>query len=302
MFEIIQEEIGLSPANQRKILISLIIIVFVWVLRFLILKLVWRQTEDPRLRYQWKRSIGLALSLISIILISSVWISAFARFGAFLGLLSAGLAIALKDPLTNIAGWLFINTRKPFSVGDRVQVGENTGDIIDIRLFQFAILEVGNWVQGDQSTGRIIHIPNGVVFVQAQANYSKGFKYIWNEIPVLITFESNWELTRTILEKIINHHAEHLTEAVEKQIKEATKKYLITYMHLTPVVYTSVKDSGVLLTIRYLCDVRKRRTSEHDIWEDILREFAKNKDIEFAYPTTRFFNQHLEGPDPVSEK
>jgi small-conductance mechanosensitive channel len=302
MFEIIQEEIGLSSVNQRKILISFTIIVVVWVLRFLILKLVWRQTEDPRLRYQWKRSIGLALSLISIILISSVWISAFARFGAFLGLFTAGLAIALKDPLTNIAGWLFINTRKPFSVGDRVQIGENTGDVIDIRLFQFAILEVGNWVQGDQSTGRIIHIPNGIVFVHAQANYSKGFQYIWNEIPVLITFESNWELTRTILENIINKRAEHLTKTVEKQIKEATKKYLITYMHLTPVVYTSVKDSGILLTIRYLCDVRKRRTSEHDIWEDILKEFAKNKDVEFAYPTTRFFNQHLEGPDPVSGK
>jgi hypothetical protein len=48
--------------------------------------------------------------------------------------------------------------------------------------------------------------------------------------------------------------------------------------------------------------VRKRRTSEHPIWEDILKEFAKNKDIEFAYPTTRFFNQHLEGPDQVSGK
>ncbi len=302
MFEIIQEEIGLSPTNQRKILISIAIIVVVWVLRFLLLKIVWRQTEDPRLRYQWKRSIGLTLSLISIILISSVWISAFARFGAFLGLFTAGLAIALKDPLTNIAGWLFISTRKPFSVGDRVQIAENTGDVIDIRLFQFAILEVGNWVDGDQSTGRIIHIPNGIVFMKAQANYSKGFRYIWNEIPILITFESNWESARTILEKIISKHAEHLTKTVEKEIKEATKKFLITYTHLTPFVYISVKDSGVLLTIRYLCKFRKRRTSEHDIWKDILKEFAKNKDIEFAYPTTRFFNQHFEGPDSVSGK
>lgn len=302
MFEIIQEEIGLSPANQRKILLSIAIIVFVWVLRFLILKLVWRQTEDPRLRYQWKRSIGITLSLISIILISSVWISAFARFGAFLGLLSAGLAIALKDPLTNIAGWLFISTRKPFSVGDRVQIGENTGDVIDIRLFQFAILEVGNWVQADQSTGRIIHIPNGIVFLTPQANYGKGFRYIWNEIPVLVTFESNWELAKTILEKIIIIHAEHLTKKVEKELKEATKKYLITYLQLTPVVYTSVLESGVNLTIRYLCDFHTRRDIEHNIWEDILREFAQNKDIEFAYPTTRFFNQHLEGPDSVSRK
>jgi small-conductance mechanosensitive channel len=302
MFEIIQKEMGLSPANQRKILVSLAIIVVVWVLRFLILKLVWRQTEDPRLRYQWKRSIGFVLSLISIILISSVWITAFARFGAYLGLLSAGLAIALKDPLTNIAGWLFISTRKPFSVGDRVQIGENIGDVIDIRMFQFAILEVGNWVQADQSTGRIIHIPNGIVFLHPQANYGKGFRYIWNEIPVLITFESNWELTKTILEKIIHKHAEHLTKKVEKEIKEATKKFLLTYMQLTPVVYTSVKDSGVLLTIRYVCDFRKRRESEQDVWEDILKEFAQNRDIEFAYPTTRFFNQQLEGPDMIPGK
>jgi small-conductance mechanosensitive channel len=302
MYEIIQKEIGLSPANQRKILISLTIILIVWVVRFLIHKLVWRQTEDPRLRYQWKRSIGLALSLISIVLISSVWISAFARFGAFLGLFTAGLAIALKDPLTNIAGWLFINTRKPFSVGDRIQVGENIGDVIDIRMFQFAILEIGNWVQADQSTGRIIQIPNGTVFLSPQANYNKGFEYIWNEIPVLVTFESNWESARDILGKIINQRAEHLTKKVEKQIKEATKKYLITYIQLAPVVYTSVKDSGVMLTIRYLSDVRKRRDSEHVIWEDILKEFAKNKDIEFAYPTTRFFNQHIEGPDSGSGK
>jgi small-conductance mechanosensitive channel len=302
MYEIIEKEIGMSPENQRKIMISVVILLVVWLLRYLILKLVWRQTEDPRLRYQWKRSIGFALSLIGLILISSVWISAFARFGAFLGLLSAGLAIALKDPLTNIAGWLFISTRKPFSVGDRIEIGKNIGDVIDIRLFQFAILEVGNWVDADQSTGRIIHIPNGNIFLNPQANYSKGFEYIWNEIPVLVTFESNWERAKSILEKIISKQAEHLTKTVEKQIKEATKKYLITYDHLTPIVYTSVKDSGVLLTIRYLCDVRKRRTSEHDIWEDILREFARNKDVEFAYPTTRFFNQHLEGPDAVPGK
>ena len=72
MFEIIQEEIGLSPENQRKILYSIAIILVVWLLRYLLLKLVWRQTEDPRLRYLWKRSIGLVLSLIGIVLIN-IW-------------------------------------------------------------------------------------------------------------------------------------------------------------------------------------------------------------------------------------
>jgi small-conductance mechanosensitive channel len=289
MIDNINDKLGLTPDIQVKILISLLIIFVFWLLRFLILKLVWRWTEEPRTRYLWKRYVSFVFSTIAILLIGGVWIQALRQFGAFLGLMAAGLAIALKDPLTNIAGWLFITTRKPFTVGDRIQIGEHAGDVIDIRLFQFTLLEIGNWVNADQSTGRVIHIPNGKVFMEAQANYSRGFQYIWNEVPVLITFESNWTKAKSLMEKIVNKHAEHLSKAAEKRVKEATKKYLITYMHLTPIVYTSVMDSGVLLTMRYLCDPRKRRTSEHDIWEDILTEFARNGDIDFAYPTQRFY-------------
>ncbi len=294
MFEIIDETIGISPQNQRKILLSLAIILVFWLIRFLVLKLVWRQTETARTRYAWKRALSIIITFSAIILIISVWISAFARLGAFLGLLTAGLAIALKDPLTNMAGWIFITTRQPFMVGDRVQIGDNVGDVIDIRLFQFTLMEVGNWVHADQSTGRIIHIPNLTVFLKPQANYSRGFQYIWNEVPVLLTFESNWKEAKTILEKIVHEHAEHLSKPAEKRIKEATKKYLITYTHLTPIVYTSVEESGVLLSMRYLCDPRKRRASQHAIWESVLEEFDRHADIEFAYPTTRFYDHAQE--------
>jgi small-conductance mechanosensitive channel len=232
-----------------------------------------------------------------IILIGRVWINAIGQFGAFLGLLTAGLAIALKDLLTNIAGWIFILTRKPFIVGDRIQIGEHAGDVIDIRLFQFTLLEIGNWVEADQSTGRIIHVPNGVVFTRTQANYSAGFEYIWNEMKVLVTFESNWSLAKDILDKIVRHHSENLSADAQKKIIEASKKYMIFYQHLTPIVYTSVDPSGILLTMRYMCDPRKRRGTEHNIWEDVLTEFAGQKEIEFAYPTQRFYTRPAEKDD-----
>ncbi len=60
-------------------------------------------------------------------------------------------------------------------------------------------------------------------------------------------------------------------------------------------MYTSVADSGVVLTIRYLCDARRRRGTAQDMWEDILREFAKHDDIDLAYPTTRFYDNAREG-------
>jgi len=295
--EILEQSLGISPENQTKILYSVIILVVLGAIRFAVLKIVWRYTEDPKSRYTWKRSVSFTIGFLTIILIGSVWIRAIGQFGAFLGIFTAGLAIALKDPLTNIAGWMFILARKPFVVGDRIQIGEHAGDVIDLRLFQFTLLEIGNWVQADQSTGRIIHIPNAVIFTQAQSNYSAGFQFIWNEIPVLVTFESNWKSAKEILQQIANDHAESLSADAERKIIEASKKYMIFYQYLTPIVYTSVLDSGILLTMRYICDARKRRSTEHEIWEDVLEVFARHKDIEFAYPTQRFYTRSAEKDD-----
>ena len=137
--DFLQTNVGISPENQTKIFYSAIILLVLGVIRFSILKIVWRFTEDPKLRYKWKRSMAFTIGLMTVILIGSVWIKAIGQFGAFLGLFSAGLAIALKDPLTNIAGWIFIMTRKPFNLGDRVQIGEQAGYVIDLRLFQFTL-------------------------------------------------------------------------------------------------------------------------------------------------------------------
>ena len=266
----LHEALGLSSTNQTKILYSIVILVVFGLIRYALLKIVWRLTEDPKSRYTWKRTVSFVVGFLTFILIAIVWMSAFSQFGAFLGLLTAGLAIALKDPLTNIAGWIFILTRKPFTLGDRVQIGEHKGDVIDIRLFQFTLLEIGNWVNAEQSTGRIIHLPNGKVFTSSQANYTTGFKYIWNEISVLVTFESQWELAKSILLKILKEHTESLSEDAEKKIIEASKKFMIYYRYLTPTVYTSVEESGISLTMRFMCDARKRRSTEHNIWEDVL--------------------------------
>ena len=215
--------------------------------------------------------------------------------GTFLGLLSAGLAIAFKDPIVNLAGWLFVMIRKPFIVGDRIQIGNVKGDVIDIRIFQFTVLEIGNWVDAEQSTGRIIHIPNGKVFSETQANYSTGFDFIWDEMPILITFESDWKKAKEILSNVVTKKTMHLSPGAERQIKEAAKRFLIFYNTLTPVVYTSVKDSGVELTMRFLCEPRSRRDLEQAIWEEVLKEFSLCKDIDFAYPTQRFYNNKTEG-------
>jgi small-conductance mechanosensitive channel len=201
-----------------------------------------------------------------------------------------------------VAGWIFIMWRKPFSIGDRIQVGSYAGDVIDIRLFKFSLVEIGNWVDADQSTGRVIHLPNSLIISEVIANYTRAFEFIWNEIPVLVTFESNWQKAKKILLDIAEKHAAHMTGDAEKRIKEASKRYMIFFTALTPTVYTSVRDCGVLLTIRYLISPRNRRGSEQAIWEEILTAFAACTDIDFAYPTQRFYHNVLEGKEDARAK
>ena len=287
--------VNTGPDIRGGIISSAFLLAGIWVLRQLVLLTVFRRVEDIRLRYHWRKISLYICFVIASAVLSIIWLKGIKSLSTFLGLFSAGMAIALKDPLMNLAGWVFIIWRKPFEAGDRIEVGNIAGDVIDLRIFQHTLMEIGNWVNSDQSTGRIIHVPNARVFTESIANYSKGFHYIWNEIPVLITFESNWQKAKLLLLEIANKDAEQLTAAAKQRVKKAAEKFMIFYSKLTPIVYTSVKDCGVLLTIRYLCEPRQRRITEQSIWEDILKKFSECQDIDFAYPTTRFYNNAAEG-------
>jgi small-conductance mechanosensitive channel len=291
----IEKTLGLSVEVQEKIVLSLFLVFLLWLVRFVVIRIIRRRTDDVKVRYQWRKTTFYLVLFIGILLVGRIWTQGFQSLSTYLGLVSAGIAIALKDLVASIAGWVYMITRKPIGIGDRIQLGSYRGDVIDIRLFKFTLMEIGNWVDADQSTGRVIHLPNMLILTETLANYSKGFEYIWEEIPVLITFESNWEKAKKILTRIAEECTEVVTEEAREKIRRATRRFMIYYTRLTPAVYTSVKDSGVLLTLRFLCEPRKRRGQGQKIWECILREFAGEPDIDFAYPTTRFYDNPSEG-------
>lgn len=289
------QRLAAGTTLESRIIQSLLAVAAFVVLRRVLLGVLQRG-RSAQAQYQLRKSIGYGVFGCAFVVVGRIWFAGFESLTTYAGLLSAGVAIALQAPLVNLAGWLFILWRKPFAVGDRVEVGQFRGDVVDQRLFMFSLMEVGNWVDAEQSTGRLLHVPNGKLFSSVLANYSQGFDYIWNEIPVLLTFESDWRNAKQVLAQIAERRAADLSEAVAHSVREAAKKYMIVYTHLTPVVYTSVKDSGVLLTIRYLCKPRRRRTTEQDIWEDILTVLEQDNSIELAYPTRRHFSRLSEEP------
>ncbi len=294
----LSEALGISPATEGKLIASVLAISVIVVARWLILRTMDKRFEEAWVSYRASKVANYTASVIILAILAWIWIDAFNDLPTFLGLISAGVAIALSDVLKNLAGWLYIMSRRPFRVSDRIEVDGTRGDVVDIRLFRFSLMEIGNWVDADQSTGRLVHIPNGILFTNQVANYTEGFEYIWHEIPVLITFESDRGRAIQIIKNTLRDRAPDVERSAGNRIRETARSYHIKVGALTPTVYLSVRDSGVLLTARLLVDPRTKRDVEQAIWTDVLEQFDAEAGVDLAYPTVRTY---LHGPIALSQ-
>lgn len=284
--------------DSAKIVQTLIVVALLVIVRWLVLRAVRGRLEHTTAYFRTRKWVAYVAFGIAAWSIFAIWTDRNTSLGTYLGILSAGIAIALADVLENLAGWAFIVLRRPFKVGDRIEIQGRSGDIVDIRVFRFTMLEIGGWVDADQSTGRLVHVPNGKVFSEQLANYTEGFPYIWDEVGLLVTFESDWRRAEEMMSGAMAEHAPDTSDGtIARAIREAAHHYLIRYTHLTPNVYISVKDSGVMVTGRYLVSARQRRHVTDLLWRTLLDEIKGDPTVELAYPTIRTFL-----PDPLSIK
>jgi small-conductance mechanosensitive channel len=269
MSEIIAEITGNS--TWVKLIITLVLIVINIIAVQLTSKVLFKTIRNTSTYYNLRKRFYYTFTLILILLIILVWSGSKLDLSTYMGFISAGIAIALREIFTNIAAWFIIIFQKPFEVGDRISVDGRSGDIIDIKLFQIVLLEVSSAQYGEQSTGRIVHIPNNYLFLHAISNANKGFDYIWNEIDVTISLDSDWESFKAMLETVANKQSLHITSDVKESLHEASKRYMLYYKNITPIVYVKVRESAIVLTVRYLCETRRARVTEDAMWQEILK-------------------------------
>jgi len=264
------------------------------ILAFVLCRLVLSQIAKRRLldlktRFRVLKATNFILNSLLAIALFELWAHKSWSTAGFIGILSAGLAFVFREPLLNIAAWPYILIRQPFSLGDRIQVGEVSGDVVDIGLTDFTLMEIGNWVDADQSTGRVVTVPNGLLFTQSVANYHRGFPFLWHEISMVVTYESDWEKAQEIYTEILEAYEEVDREIRQKTLEalEKGRDYFIHFQHLTPIVYPSNAEYGIKLTGRYLCDPRKRRSTEAKIFGKLIQRLKETPNINIAYPTFR---------------
>ncbi len=203
-----------------------------------------------------------------------------------LGLAGAGITFALREVIVSFAGWFAILFGDFFKVGDRVLLGGIKGDVVDLGVLRTTLMEIGGWVDGDQYNGRIVRVANSFIFTSPVYNYSAHFNFVWDEIHIPIRFGSDVGLVK----RIINRVADEVLGDVSVQAKEAwydmRKKFRLEDAALEHRVFMRFDDNWIEFSLRYVVDIRMRRTVTDLLYTRLLEEIFLYKDsIELASQT-----------------
>lgn len=287
------------PDWARDLPWRLIVVAALLVLAYVVYRIVDRQIRgsvaDPERRHRYRKRVAYTILAAILVVLSIVFFERLRGIGTLLGFIGAGLAIALREYLAAFLAWFYILGQRKISLGSRVEVSGVRGDVIDIGMLKLTLVEVRGEESGDQSSGRLVTIPNFKVLTEPVFKFTTASPYVWDEIDFTVTFESDWERARELLERIGIEVFEPYRAEVERGFRELERDYAFRYGVTTPIVYTSVVPYGVQLRLRYLTHVRRRRGNRDAISRRVLRQFREEAPrIEFAYPTTRTYRTEID--------
>jgi small-conductance mechanosensitive channel len=227
-------------------------------------------------RYKVRKFVVYCGYLAILLFLSILFEDRLGRLSFALGVAGAGVAVALQDVLASIAGAFSIGFSKLYTVGDRVQIGDTRGDVIDIGLLRTTLMETGNWVSKDLYNGRIARIPNSTVLKGSVFNYSQGFRFIWDEIRVVLTGTSDPQLARAMLLRVANEAiGDYLLEA-QSSWQAMSENYQSVNPPLEPTVALIVNSGSLEFTVSYVVDYTKRIAKQDQLFTKIAREVAES--------------------------
>ncbi len=230
-------------------------------------------------KYRARKAVNVLGYFLIVSVVLFVYSDKLGNIGVALGVAGAGIAFALQEVIVSIAGWFSIMIGGIVGVGQRIKVGDVKGDIIDIGVMNTTVMEIGDWVNGDLYNGRIVTIANSFVFKEKVHNYSAEYPFLWDEIIVPLRTESDHQLARKVFANVLNEVCGQYASNSEKQWGKLTDKYRVEEAQVQPLVTLQFDENWISLTLRYIVDYKKRRSTKDIIYTRLLEEISKYDDI-----------------------
>ena len=261
----------LSKFSLAKVSTTIILVVIVFIIYKFIVKHVRKAVLNKVKGKKEISNVKVLFNLIRYVFFFIIFLiiivsftGSFSGLGISAGLLTAALGWALQRPITGIAAWIMVLTKRPFQIGDRISIGSVKGDVSDITLTHIYLSEVGGTVNTEESSGRVIMIPNSTLFEQNIINYTLHDEFILDEVSILISYESNLDKAISICEESANKVCKDWKDKANVKARMA------------------FGGSGINVKVTYFTPAFKRVSVASDITMHIFNDIKKEKDVEIT--------------------
>ncbi|ETA67639.1 small-conductance mechanosensitive channel [Methanolobus tindarius DSM 2278] len=262
-----------------KLIQASVIIMLAYLVNSLIENIIGKQVHDTKNRYTLRKVVSVIITLLAAGAIMIVFLKETTTLIVAYGILSAGVVITLQDVFRSFAGGIVILFSRTFQAGDRIQVGDCYGDVLDINYFHTTLMEIREWVDGDQYTGRILTMPNSFVLDSTVKNYTRDFSFIWDEVTIILSPESDWKKSRDIALQTTNSLIEDYVEHSKKELASMERKYMFTSYDVDTKIFLFVESDRIEMHLRYVVDTKQRRYVNDLLTQGLLDAFATEPDI-----------------------
>lgn len=245
------------------------------VLYYVLLALASR-IEEPKMHFSFRRIAVVASVALVVISLLAVWIQQLTFLAISLGLVAAGLSFSLQQPILSLVGWLVLAFERPFSVGDRIQIKDVAGDVIDYGFFFVRVMEIREWTDADLYTGRILLVPTNWILSNTIYNYSKEFGFIWDKLWIGLLYEENYTKISNDIREIALLHTQSIVKEATEAYARIRNKHFLRETTFEPQVFVSFNSNWVQVDLRYITEIRNRTKTHSELSSKILQYFREN--------------------------
>lgn len=232
----LKEVTGMNNEYFVLIVVSLIVFIGVKVINKIINKIYRLDEHSGKNMFTFRERTNIFANIIIVILLFSIWEGHLKNIVTIISFVAGATTLAIREVILNLTAGLYIKMSKPFKVEDRIEIDNIKGDVVLISALSFKVLELKDRLNGEQSSGIIVNIPNSKIFSNSLKNYTTAFKYIWSELVIPVSIDSDINKTKKILYKVVNHNEviKAIPKKMDKAIDEAKGQYRIYYNNLKP--------------------------------------------------------------------
>jgi len=238
---------------------------------------IWRRTtfryvHEARRRYQFLLVRRVVIWITIALIVLFTFASQLGSAVTFAGLITAGVAVALQNVIVSVVAYFFLIGKYGIRVGDRVQIGDVTGEVVDIGLVRMHLMELGG--SGDaQPTGRVVAFSNSIVFQPSSGVFKQipGTNFIWHELKLTLSPETNYGEAKQRLNEAISKALEDYRENIEAQ-QQGMERNLnaVSPTELRPKVKLHYTAAGVEANIRFPVELGKASEMDDHVMKEIM--------------------------------